>query len=165
MERLTAWFDQWERDIAAAVKKREGSLSHTLLLMDSANRLRRIRAAVAEGDMEKAVLWTADFVDKTHRVERLFRDEQLREKVQRETRARPGAASWKDNQKVYALAIRYFFWRRRHVPNLQPGTAARLTSEYCIACRSKGHARYPSIPTIDTIKDHIKRELKLREGG
>ncbi len=94
MDRLNAWLDEWKEAIAAAAKKHNGELLHGLSLVRLSDRLKRIRTAVDDDDIEKAVLWTSSFCAEVHRWETLFQKPRLWKEGRKQSSKKATNAQW-----------------------------------------------------------------------
>lgn len=64
MNKLLKWLDQWDADIAKASQKHADSKVHQVAFLDLVMHLQKLRAAVDAEDIERAVLWAAQFAHK-----------------------------------------------------------------------------------------------------
>ena len=81
MKKLQEWLDQWDADIVSGSQLHADSKTHQVAFLDLHMHLKKVRDAVDERDIEKAVLWTAQFAHKLHHWEETIQAPQTEKKI------------------------------------------------------------------------------------
>jgi len=90
MRLLYEWLDDWDAAISDGVKKHQDSNVHMLAYWEVMKHLEKVHTAVDDEDVEKAVLWTAQFVHKVHTFENLIEKPKLKAEAARNERSAGG---------------------------------------------------------------------------